>query len=77
VVLSWTASASSGVTGYNVYRGTITSGPYTRLSSSLVSATQYADATVLSSQTYYYVVTAVDSSNAESTYSNPATAVIP
>ena len=77
VALSWTASASSGVTGYNVYRGTITSGPYTKVNSLLDSATLYTDATVLSSQTYYYFVTAVDSSNAESTYSNPATALIP
>ena len=32
---------------------------------------------VQSGQTYYYVVTAVDSSNVESTYSNQASATIP
>jgi Abnormal spindle-like microcephaly-assoc'd, ASPM-SPD-2-Hydin len=77
VALSWTASTSSGVTGYNVYRGTASSGPFAKMSSSLVAGTQYTDTAVQSGQTYYYVVTAVDSSNAESTYSNQAPATIP
>jgi fibronectin type 3 domain-containing protein len=77
VALSWTASTSSGAAGYNVYRGTASSGPYSIVSSSLVAATQYTDTTVQSGQTYYYVVTAVDSSNAESVYSNQAPATIP
>ena len=77
VALSWTASTSIGVTGYNVYRGTTSSGPYAMVSSSLVAATQYTDTTVQSGQTYYYVVTAVDSSNTESVYSNQAPATIP
>ena len=70
-------SASSSVTGYNVYRGTVSSGPYAKVSSSLVVGTQYTDATVQSGQTYYYAVTAVDSSNVESAFSNPAPATIP
>jgi archaellum component FlaF (FlaF/FlaG flagellin family) len=77
VSLNWTASTST-VSGYNVYRGTTPSGPYaTKLNSSLVASVQYTDTTVTSGQTYYYVVTAVDSSDVESTYSNQATAVIP
>jgi HYDIN/CFA65/VesB family protein/Ig-like domain-containing protein len=74
--LSWIAS-SSPVSGYNVYRGTISGGPYTLLNISLVTTTQYNDANAQSGQTYYYVVTAVDSSNRESSYSNEATATIP
>jgi fibronectin type 3 domain-containing protein len=35
------------------------------------------DPGVQSGTTYFYVVTAVDSSNVESTYSNQATAAIP
>lgn len=77
VALAWTASTSS-VSGYNVYRGTTPSGPYsTKLNSSLVGSVQFTDSTVTSGQTYYYVVTAVDSNNVESTFSNQATAVIP
>ena len=74
--LSWTASTSV-VTGYNVYRGTVTGGPYTLLNAPLVILTGYSDNTVLSGQTYFYVVTAVDANNVESAYSNEVSAVIP
>jgi hypothetical protein len=77
VSLAWTASTST-VSGYNVYRGTTPSGPYpAKLNSSLVGSVQFTDTTVTSGQTFYYVVTAVDSSNVESTFSNQATAIIP
>jgi hypothetical protein len=79
VTLSWTASLSTGVTGYYVYRGT-TSGQYSKLNPTApVSATQltFTDPNVQSGTTYYYAVTAVNSSNVESTYSNQATATIP
>src|SRR5271163_2705893 len=76
VALSWTASTST-VTGYNVYRGTTSGGPYAQLNSSLITAVNYTDSTVAAGVTYYYVVTAVNSSNVESTDSNQATAVIP
>jgi len=78
VLVSWTASGTSNVTGYNVYRGT-SSGTYSKITSSPVPATTYTDATVQSGQniTYYYVVTAVDSNGVESTGSNQATATVP
>ena len=75
--LNWTASTSSGVAGYNVYRGTVSNGPYTKLNSTPVSGTAYTDLTVQAGQTYYYVTTAVDSNNNESAYSNEAPAAIP
>lgn len=74
VALSWTAPASTQI-GYYIYRGSSISGPYAKLN--LVSATQFTDLSVQSGQTYTYVVTAVDSNFAESSYSNPATATIP
>jgi Abnormal spindle-like microcephaly-assoc'd, ASPM-SPD-2-Hydin len=74
--LSWTASTSA-VIGYNVYRGTASGGPYTKLNSSVISATNYTDSTVQAGQTYYYVVTAVNSSDVESVYSNQVSATIP
>ena len=76
VMLSWAASTSS-VSGYNVYRSTSSGSGYGKISSGLVSALAYSDSTVQSGTTYYYVVTAVDSSGNESTDSNQATAVIP
>jgi len=76
VDLSWLAGTSSAV-GFDVYRGTQSGGPYTRLNSSLVTPMSYSDANVLSGQTYYYVVTDVDSSGLESSYSNEAFAAVP
>jgi hypothetical protein len=77
VTLSWLASTSSGVVGYNLYRGTTSGGPYTKVTSSLVAGLGYTDNNVVAGQTYYYVATAVDGSSNESAYSTPATAVIP
>jgi fibronectin type 3 domain-containing protein len=76
VDLSWNASTSS-VSGYRVYRGTVTGGPYTLMTSSLVPSTTFTDNAVTSGDSYYYVVTAVDASNNESAFSNQAAATIP
>jgi beta-glucanase (GH16 family) len=75
--LTWTASTSSGVVGYNVYRGTTSGGPYSMINSVLESSTSYIDQTVQSGMTYYYVVTAVDSSGLESAFSAEVSAAIP
>ncbi len=77
VNLGWNTSTSSGVVGYNIYRGTISGGPYTRINSALDAAPYDTDNTVIGGQTYYYVVTAVDSSGVESGYSNQTQAVVP
>jgi len=76
VLLTWDASPSN-VSGYNVYRSTVSGSSYTKINSSLVLATDYTDSTVQSGTTYYYVTTAVDSSGIESVYSNEASAVVP
>ncbi|HLH09759.1 MAG TPA: immunoglobulin domain-containing protein [Terriglobales bacterium] len=75
-VLNWTASTSV-VVGYKIYRGTTSAGPYTLLNSSPNASTTFTDLSVVSGQMYYYVVTAVDSSNVESVYSNQVQAIIP
>src|SRR5208283_3469620 len=75
VALTW--SAASGAIGYNIYRGTVSGGPYTMINSSLDGTTAYIDSTVVSGQTYYYVATTVNSESQQSGYSNQTTAVIP
>ena len=79
VILSWTASTTAGVVGYNVYRGTTSGGPYpTELNSAPINGTTYTDETVQSGQTYYYVVTAVASNDVtQSADSAPASACVP
>src|SRR5581483_8139592 len=69
VSLLWDPSGSQ-VSGYNVYRGTASGGPYSRINSGLDLATTFVDSTVSSAQTYYYMTTAVNSNGQESTYSN-------
>ncbi len=76
VDLSWTASTSS-VSGYNVFRSTTSGGSYSQLNASLVNGTQYTDSSAMGGQTYYYVVTAVSSSDVQSSDSNQASAVTP
>ena len=74
VLLSWNAGMSA-VLGYNVYRGTTSGGPYTKLNTVLVTSLTYTDITTASGQTYFYVVTAV--ANLESGFSNEAQAIVP
>jgi hypothetical protein len=74
VSLRWTASTSTGVTGYRVYRGS-KPGSYKPLVT-VGKVTSYVDRAVVSGKTYYYVVTAVNSAG-ESTYSSECQAVIP
>ena len=74
--LNWTASTST-VIGYDVYRGTVSGGPYTKINSSVDATTTFTDTTVQAGQTYYWVVAAVNSSNVQSTYSNEVSATIP
>lgn len=74
--LNWTPSTSA-VSGYNVYRGTQTGGPYTKETSSLVPGATYTDLTVQSGLTYYYVLTSVQSNGVESAYSSEVSATIP
>ena len=76
VSLSWSPSTST-VTGYNVYRGTTSGGPYARINPSVDTVMTYADSTVQSGQTYYYVTTSVASGGMESKYSNETAAQIP
>jgi hypothetical protein len=76
VDLSWGPSTSA-VVGYNVYRASISSGPYSKINSALNATTAYTDNSVQAGTTYYYVTTAVDGNGAESGYSNQVQALIP
>ena len=65
VTLTWTASASPGVTNYNIKRSTSSGGPYTNNIVGSTSATAYTDTNVADGTTYYYVVSAVSSTVGE------------
>ena len=74
VALSWTPS-SSNIVGYFIDRSNVMGGPYTRLNATADSDPTYTD-TGLTSGSYFYVVTSVDSNDVESVYSNEVQAVI-
>jgi hypothetical protein len=76
VDLTWTASTSS-VSGYNVYRSTTSGGPYTLLNSYPLTGTSHTDSTVLSGNTYYFVVRSVSATGMESANSTEVSAQIP
>jgi len=78
VDVTWSASTSASLAGYNVYRGNASGGPYTKLSPTLSPTTLlFTDATPLSGKSYFYVVTAVDTSGAESAASAEVAVAIP
>ncbi|HYY72003.1 MAG TPA: glycoside hydrolase, partial [Candidatus Bathyarchaeia archaeon] len=80
VALSWVASTTTSVTSYNVYRSTSSTTGF-QVIGSVPAATAplgYTDSNVVNGTTYYYQVTAVDSSTGlESTPDGPVTAAIP
>src|ERR1035437_6058343 len=47
-------NASSGVGGYNLYRGTTSNGAYTKINSTMDANTAYTDSTVAAGQVYYF-----------------------
>jgi hypothetical protein len=76
VSLSWT-DGDTGVIGYNTYVASVSGGPYLKLTSTPTAGTSYVDSSVQSGRTYYYVITALDSTNQESTYSSEIAAIVP
>jgi hypothetical protein len=77
VDLSWNASQSQGVVGYNIYRRTPSGSYSSPINGSLNATLAYTDNTVTAGQAYFYVAKAVDGNNVESGPSNEVQAVIP
>jgi calcineurin-like phosphoesterase family protein/fibronectin type III domain protein len=67
--LAWTQSTSPNVTQNKIYRSTVDGGPYSLLAT-ISAATSFNNTGLTSGTTYYYVVTAVNSSGLESPASN-------
>ncbi|HEY1939458.1 MAG TPA: hypothetical protein VGJ33_16130 [Candidatus Angelobacter sp.] len=78
VDIAWNPSVSASLQGYNVYRGTTSGGPYAKISTTLSTTTLlFTDTTPVSGKQYFYVVTAVDTSGAESSASSEVAVTIP
>jgi trimeric autotransporter adhesin len=79
VVLTWTASTTTGIAGYNIYRGT-TSGEEstTPINTSPVTAITFTDDEVTAGDEYFYVVTSISSDGVTQSSASPeASASIP
>jgi hypothetical protein len=76
VTLNWAKSASSTVTGYDVYRGTVSGGPYTQIGSTSSSVLDFSDTSVQANVEYFYVVTSV-ASGEQSGYSSQVAVSVP
>lgn len=74
IITSWNANSESDLTGYNIYRSNTPDSEYSKINSLIISKTDspsYVDTIKGKVQaTYYYVVTAVDSSGNESVFSS-------
>ena len=66
--LSWDANSEFDFDEYVIYRGTTSGGPYTEVDRD--DATSWGDGGLTNGTTYYYVITAVDTSGNESGDSN-------
>ena len=72
VNLSWNASTSPNISGYNIYRAVYSTscGTYAKINPVLNTRTLYSDSSVVDGASYCYATTAVNTSNEESAYSN-------
>ncbi len=74
VSLAWSGNSESDLAGYNVYRSDTSGGTYIKVNSALVNTSAYNDTAVSASSTYFYKVTAVDTSSNESVQSSSVSA---
>ncbi len=79
VKLQWNSVTwpASKLTGYKIYRGTTSGGPYDSIGEVGGDMTTYNDYSALENTMYYYVVTAKDRTDTESAYSNEASGKVP
>jgi len=73
--LDWNDGGETDLSGYQIYRATFAGGPYTTLNATLLTVSNYVDADLQNGLTYYYVVTALDTSGNESLASSEVSGV--
>jgi hypothetical protein len=77
ITVGWTFAQGTDIaTGFNVYRATVSGGPYTKQTATPLPllTTTYVDTTGVGGTKYFYVVTSIDAQGNESVNSNEASA---
>src|SRR5437773_12292233 len=74
LTVAWTANTESNLAGYKVYYGTSSHSYQTSID--VGNQTTYIVTGLLAGQTYYFAVTAYNTSHAESGYSNETSGVV-
>lgn len=64
--LTWTDSTDPNAVSNNIYRGTVSGGPYTKIANVANGIQVYNDFQVTPEIPYFYVMTEVDNTNTES-----------
>lgn len=81
VTLQWSANTETDLVGYRLYRGDIAGGPYTQIRSDIVAdetgvvPTEIIDENIPDGA-YFWVLTAFDTEDNESDYSNEVTVIL-
>ncbi len=75
VKLSWDKNTENDLAGYNVYRSRTEEGGYVKLNDTLLVDNFYVDTAVFNDTAYFYAITAIDTLNNESRYSNVVKAI--
>ena len=75
ITLAWNTNGESDLAGYNVYRSQVSGSGYAKVNGALLTTPAFDDSGLTANTTYFYVVTAVDTSGNESNNSTEASAV--
>ena len=79
VTVTWAAGVPAAGqvadTSYNVYRATVSGGPYSKLTATPVTGLSYFDSTGTGGTKYFYVITGLAPGATESGFSNEASAI--
>jgi len=80
ITLTWTPAtqpANINAVSWNIYRSTVSNGPYTLIASEPVASVTYVDTAVTAGNGYFYEMTCVDSAGVESARSTAVDVTIP
>jgi hypothetical protein len=74
--IGWDTPVSGTFSRYNIYRSLTQGGPYTLVGNASSTETSYFDMSLDEGETYYYVLTGVDSRGSETGFSDEVSAIV-